>query len=173
MESGDRKFSSFLPIEVFTREIGSLASDWAELDIGPGIFHVPANHEVMIRVRNIDDQFLKALVAEIKDLSFVTALNLSENRKVTDKGLLLLEVLSQFKELNLSSCDISDHGFPSIVKLKHLQRLNVTYCNRVTDAGIKLLKDLRDLEFLDLQGLPKITNGSLSKIRKSSLVIHR
>lgn len=173
MNSDPQKFSSYLPIEVFIQSTIIATKDWQRLEMGPGVFNVPGGHRVMIRVRNIDDQFLKALVAEIKGLEFISALNLSENRKVTDKGLEILLPLDQLTDLNLSSCDISDKGFTFITKLKKLQRLNVSYCNRVTDAGVKLVKNLPDLEYLDLQGLPKITNGSLSKIRKPTLTIHR
>lgn len=143
------------------------------LDLGPGIFRIPEDHAVMIRVRNIDNDFLKDLIFEINDLEIVIALNLSENRKVTDKGLEIISVLNQLVDLNLSSCDISNKGLSILCRMKNLQRLNISFCNRITDDGIRLLKDLPALVFLDLQGLPKITNGSLSKIRKSSLTIHR
>ena len=173
MDSIGLKFSSFLPIEVFIKENGIGIKAWRKLDIGPGIFHIPADHAVMIRVRNIDNNFLENLANEIKDFEYITALNLSENRKVTDKGLKEISILNQLVDINLSSCDISDKGLSIISKLTNLRRLNISYCNRITDSGIILLKNLSNLEFLDLQGLPKITNGSLSKIRKSSLIIHR
>jgi Leucine-rich repeat (LRR) protein len=173
MNSDDQKFSSFLPIEVFIHQNENKSKDWKKLDIGPGIFHIPENHSVMIRVHNIDDNFLKQLVLEIKGIEYITALNLSENRKITDNGLVELLPLMQLQDLNLSSCDVSDKGLLSLIKLNKLQRLNISFCNRITDIGIKSLKNLPDLEYLDLQGLPKITNGSLSKMRKSSLMIHR
>lgn len=173
MHSVDQKFSSALPIEVYIQEHDAKTRDWQKLDLGPGIFRIPENHKVMIRVRNIDNDFLKDLVVEIREIEYITALNLSENRKVTDKGLEIISALDQLADLNLSSCDISNKGLSILCQMKNLKRLNISFCNRITDEGVKVLRGLPALEFLDLQGLPKITNGSLSKIRRNNLTIHR
>jgi hypothetical protein len=173
MPSTEIRFSSVLSIEIYTKQIAAATKTWDKFDLGPGIFHIPSEHIVMIRIRNENDEFLKQLVAEIKDLDFVKALNLSENRKITNKGLQTLVDLQQIRILNLSSCDISDRGLESLTKLRNLQQLDISFCNRITDAGIRELKSLSKLEYVDIRGIPKITNGSLSKIRRSDLTIHR
>jgi len=167
------KFSSTLPIDVYIRHGKTSENGWTMLDRGPGIFHIPAAHFVMIRVRNVNDDFLKNMVKEIIGLDFILSLNLSENRKITDRGLKELKPLEQLTELNLSSCDITDLGISSILLLTRLERVDLSFCNRLTDSGIIQLKRLPQLTYLNLRGVPRITNGSLSKIRNTHLEIHR
>lgn len=167
------KYVTTLPIEFYTRDPSSHDTTWHPLEHGPSIIHFEPDHEISIRMRNIDDAILKKLVEEVVEIKQLTYLNLSENRKITDKGCEYISRLSDLSHLNLSSCDISNAGLKTISLMKSLKSLDITFCNRVTDAGILFLRALTGLEFLDLQGLPKITNGSLSKIKRKNLHIHR
>jgi hypothetical protein len=103
----------------------------------------------------------------------ITSLDLAENRKVTNDGLESLKMLPQLTYLNLSSCDITNSGLQYLLDLQQIKVLNLSYCHRLTDIGLKTLKGLPHLVFLDLQGVLKVTNGGLSKIRRSGLIIHR
>ena len=163
------KFSSILPLQVMIRG----ESGWEELDKGPGIFHITSDRDVGLRIRNSDDDDLKTLVSEWCECRKLVNLNLSENRKITDDGIEGLRALGQLRELNLSSCDITNEAIQSLASLSMLENLNLSYCHRITDAGMKYIPDLRRLKFLDLQGCPRISRGGLARIRRPGLIIHR
>jgi hypothetical protein len=165
--------STQLPIEVEIRPSGGNDKDWQELDRGPGIIRIPAGHAARVRIRNIGDDEIKVLVKELSACPVVTYLNLAENRKVTDDGLEELTRLDHLRSLNLSSCSLTNDGLALLSAFHHLEQLNLSYCNRITDLGLKSIRLLRTLTFLDLQGCPKITNGGLARMRRNSLTIHR
>ena len=166
-------FSSTLPIVIFCRTTGQTAEEWKEFDRGPGFFDLPEGQEVMIKVKQINDDDLCQLSQDITGCSMVTSLDLAENRKVTDDGLECLKKLPQLVYLNLSSCDITNAGLPYLLELQRLRVLNLSYCHRLTDIGLRTIKGLPHLIFLDLQGVLKITKAGMSKIRKDGLTIHR
>lgn len=147
--------------------------DWTVAGVGPGNFSIAEKEWIGLRVRNIDDEFLRELVAEFREVANLVMLNLSENRKVTDKGIRILQPFVHLDELNLSSCDISNQGLEFVTAFSHLKSLNISYCNRVTGDGLLNLRKLTHLEFLDLQGVPKINTGHIARIRKPTLTIHR
>ena len=170
-QEGQRVSSSF-PIEVYIRPIADPA-DWHDFDRGPGIFHIPAGHEVMVRVRRIADRELRELVSELVEWKCLTHLNLSENRNLTDTGLQYLHPIKQLTHLNLSSCSINDHGLVHLIPLPNLESLNLAYCNRLTDACLKHIRAMPRLRHLDLLGCLSITRAGISRLGKSKLSIHR
>jgi len=169
----DFHFSSTLPIVIFCRPSGQTVEEWKEFDRGPGYFDLPQGQDVMIKIKQINDDDLCQLTQELKGCNTVTSLDLAENRKVTDDGLECLKTLPQLVYLNLSSCDITNTGLPYILELQQLKVLNLSYCHRLTDFGLRTLKGLPRLNYLDLQGVLKITKAGMSKIRKDGLTIHR
>jgi len=166
-------FSSTLPIIIFCRPTGQTIEEWKEFDRGPGYFDLPEGQDVMIKVKQIDDDDLCQLTQELKGCTMVTSLDLAENRKVSDDGLECIKMLPHLIYLNLSSCDITNTGLPYLLELQHLKVLNLSYCHRLTDIGLRILKGLPRLEYLDLQGVIKITKAGMSKIRRDGLTIHR
>ncbi len=169
-----RTFETELAVQVFQRPAGSApGSDWQELDFGPGLIRLPAEREFSIRARNLDDETLKQLIAEIEGLSEIVSLNLSECRNVTNEGIRFLKSLPHLIELNLSSCSLTDSGLAELKPLNHLLHLNLSFCNRITNLGLQKLRDLRRLEYLDLQGCVKINHGGLVKVQRRGLVIHK
>lgn len=169
-----KTFQTQLPVQVYQRPAGSLpGSDWQELDAGPGIFHLPDGAEFAVRGRNLDDDLLEQLIAELDGIREVISLNLAECRKVTNEGIRFLKTLNHLTELNLSSCSITDSGLAELKPLTRLLHLNISYCNRITNQGILHLRDLRRLEYLDLQGCVKINKGGLVKIQRHNLTIHK
>ncbi len=166
-------FSSTLPIVIFCRPTGQSVIEWKEFDRGPGYFDLPDGQDVMIKIKQINDDDLCQLTQELKGCNLVTSLDLAENRKVTDDGVECLKALPQLVYLNLSSCDITNRSLPGLLELQQLKVLNLSYCHRLTDIGLRILKGLPHLEFLDLQGVLKITKAGMSKIRKDGLTIHR
>lgn len=166
------RFSSTFDIEVYIRPADG-QQDWQVFDHGPGIFHIPPGHEVMVRVRRMDDHLLRELVSELTGLPFLTTLNLSENRNVTDTGLAHLHPLTHLTSLNLSSCGITDSGLAHLCALPHLESLNLAYCNRLTDACLKHIRAMPRLRYLDLLGCLSITHAGLSRLGRRDLTIHR
>ena len=122
-------------------------------------------------IKNSDDEDLKRLIKEIKNTANLIALDLSENRKITDKGLTYLYEMVSLKELDLSSCDITNAGMIHVLLLNHLEKLDLRFCHRLTDQGVVKLKNLNRLKHLDLRSMPKISNGSLSKLKRNNLII--
>ena len=169
----DFHFSTTLPIVILCRPAGQPDVEWKEFDRGPGFFNLPQGQEVMIKVKQIDDDDLCQLSQDLAGWSMITSLDLAENRKVTDDGLECLKKLPELVYLNLSSCDITDKGLPYLLALQHLKVLNLTYCHRLTDLGLRTIKGLPHLVFLDLQGVLKITKAGMSKIHKTGLTIRR
>jgi hypothetical protein len=166
-------FSTTLPIVIFYRPTDHSTEEWKEFDRGPGFFNLPEGQEVMIKVKQINDDDLCQLCQDLAGCSKITALDLAENRKVTDDGLECLKKLPQLVYLNLSSCDITNIGLEYLLTMQQLRILNLSYCHRLTDLGLRTLKGLPHLAYLDLQGVLKITKAGMSKIRKDGLTIRR
>ncbi len=147
--------------------------DWQDFDQGPGRFAIPQGYEACVRIKNIDDEVLQTLVAELAGCRAATCLNLAENRKVTDVGLQRITRLAWLTELNLSSCDLTDHGLAWLKELKNLRVLNLSYCNRLSAGGLKRLRELTSLAYLDLQGCPRINHAAIVKwISRKGLTVH-
>src|SRR5574340_797471 len=166
-------FETDLPVTLYIRPMTEPRPEWVEFDKGPGRFSIPPSHEIYLRVKNIDDDDLYNLVKAVNSLSTVTALNLSENRKITDLGLTRLAALGGLTSLNLSSCSITNRGLASLAALKKLEHLNISYCNRVSDEGLRVLKSLNRLTFLDIQGCVKTSHAGVKKIERRGLTVHR
>ena len=167
------RFSSTFPLVVYTRPVQAVPADWQEFDHGPGIFTIPDGCEVMVRIKNIDDQQLRTLVRELAGFTPLVYLNLSENRKVTNTGLEYLRALDHLRMLNLSSCSLTDEGLAHISALIHLEYLDLSYCNRLHDAGLKHLQSLSHLKTLNIDGCLRITKAGVARFGKRDLTILR
>jgi len=165
-------FSSSMPIIVLTRPTDS-SEDWQELDRGPGYFTVPDGHEVRVRIKSINDSDLLDLVKELQNLEILRFLDLSENRNITNTGLSRLHNLPQLSGLNLSSCTITSAGIEYLHDLNHLSYLNLSFCNKLNDQVLKIIENMRNLTYVDLQGCLSVTNGGISRIRRKNLEIYR
>lgn len=130
--------------------------------------------EAAVRVRSIDDRTLRALIEELQPCPALTALNLSENRNLTDSGVALLPPLTHLTWLNLSSCSLTNPGIAHLAKLSRLEHLDLSFCNRLTDPGLKPLLELRRLRYLDLLGCIKITHAGVTVLeQKKHLTIRK
>ncbi len=87
-----------LPVLVYSRPSGNPPGEWRELDVGPGIIHLPDGEETGARLRNIGDAELETFAGEAASLASLAMLNLSENRAISDDGLRALS------KLNLRGC---------------------------------------------------------------------
>jgi len=164
-------FSTKLEAIIFSRPVTDPPADWREIGQGPGIFHLPEGEETSVRLRNIGDVELEEFVQEASDLKSLVMLNLSENRAITDESLHPLKNLAHLYILNLSSCGLTSTGMPYLAELVHLTNLDLSYCNRINDLGIKKLKSLINLRTLSLQGCVKVSNAGAVRLRRPGLTI--
>ncbi len=164
-------FSTALEIVIYTRPVGMV--DWIEFDRGPGYFNIPNGYETAVRVQNIDDKILQQLVNELAACSSLRYLNLSENRKITNRGVALLLGLPQMTMLNLSSCDLTNEGLGPLAEHPRLTWLNISYCNRLTNDAVPYLKNLSRLTYLDIDGVLKINKAGQRRMERRNLKINR
>jgi hypothetical protein len=168
----NRIYTSF-PVVIFSRPLATPPVDWAEVAQGPGYIDLPEDHEYGFRIHNIDNQELKALIAELAGIERLTYANLSENRKITEEGVELLRALPKLTYLNLSSCTLNNEAMGHLKFLIHLETLDISFCNRMTGPALKLLQPLMNLKNLNLQGCVKITNGDIARFKKRGLTIKK
>ena len=169
--NNDVVFSSALPVIVLSRPVGDPRGDWQEFDRGPGYFHLPAGYEARIRLKSVGNGELSQLARELANCPGISYLDLSENRNITDEGLIYLKAFSGLSGLNLSSCSLSNKGL-AFLKGLNLTSLDLSFCNRITDEGLKNLKSLSCLTKLDLQGCVKVTHNGIARLGRSGLEIH-
>lgn len=164
-------FSTALEIVIYTRPVGTV--DWIEFDRGPGYFNIPDGHETAVRIQNIDDRILQQLVNDLAGCSSLRYLNLSENRKITNRGIAMLNGLPQVTMLNLSSCDLTNEGLEPLASLPRLTWLNISYCNRLNNDAVPYLRNISRLTYLDLDGVLKLNKAGQRRIERKNLKINR
>ena len=135
-------FETTLDLSIYAREQGQ--TDWQEFDRGPGKFTFGPRQEAGIRLHRVEDDILKTLVNEMLPCDSIIFLNLSENRKVTNHGLEILQPLKQITMLNLSSCDLTNQGLVFLPSFPNLTWLNLSYCNRISDEGLRAIKKIKN-----------------------------
>jgi hypothetical protein len=165
-------FSTRIEIQVLVRPLDS-GGDWTEFDRGPGYFNLPEDSAAAVRAHGLNDRQLAELAADLANCAPLRYLNLSENRNVTDAGLVCLKALPQLTLLNLSSCALTSAGMANLTGLPRLEWLDLSYCNRLTDDALRPLKKLARLQYLNLQGCVKITNGGVARLRRAGLTINK
>ncbi len=147
--------------------------DWQEYDRGPGIFSIPEDRLLGVRGQAMNNDSLKQLVQELKDVHSLRYLYLAENRGISDKGILNLQFLPQLEYLNISACDITSDGLAFLLLLPKLSFLDLSYCNRISGKAAQYIQKLPRLTFLNLQGVVKIKTSDLKKFEKKNLEIQR
>ena len=167
------RIETSLPIEIFIRSADQPAAAWQPFGVGPGYFQIPEDSVAMVAIQGINDQVVKALVEELLDVTPIVELNLSENRRVENPAMRWIAEMSQLTHLNLSACGLNDRGIDQIIKMGNLTHLDISYCTRITDIGLKKLKNMRNLEDLYIRGIPKIKHSSVKWLERHDLTIRR
>ena len=90
-------------------------------------------------------------------------------RSTTDEQLAQkVKGLTTLKSLDLSFCrKITDAGLVHLKGLTTLKVLSLGGCDKITDAGLAHPKGLTKLEYLSLNGCDKITDAAVSKLKKA------
>lgn len=105
---------------------------------------------------NVDDDSL-VLVAK---LSLLTSLQLNRCTKLTDKGIMHLQPLTQLQVLNLSHCfNLTDKSLEVVGSVTSLNQLYMQQCLNVTDNGLTHLSNLVQLRLLDVSYCEKLTGA--------------
>jgi hypothetical protein len=169
----DRKIETTLPLSLLIKPLDRLDQDWVPFEQGPGIFLIPHNHVAMVEIHNLHDDLVSTLVEEIADCTVLYELNLSENRNVGNEGMRWIKNMIYISRLNLSACGVNDRGLDLIIPMRNITFLDLSYCTRITDIGIKKLDKMRSLEELSIRGIPRITHAAVKKIERRDLTIRR
>ena len=92
-------------------------------------------------------------------------------------GMREISRLHLLQSLSISGTDIEDSSLGHIAQyLNSLQRLDISFCQRITDRGIQLLVDSNDgavcntLCTLDVSGLRELTESSLESLAKCTML---
>lgn len=98
--------------------------------------------------------------AYLKDLTNLESISLYDCAKVTFKSLSVLKDVKALTTLTLHACGVRDADLAAIGALKNLSMLILSSNPGISDAGIKELRGLRNLTWLDIQG----TNVSIDGV---------
>jgi hypothetical protein len=88
---------------------------------------------------------------------------------VTDDGLAAVAMVTQLRELTMYHCWFSDAGLAHIKAMTNLRSVTVgpQFSMRITDAGVKTLAQLPNLESLDVKETMLTWDGSLAALAAS------
>lgn len=105
-------------------------------------------------------------IKKLAKIQTLRKLNLS-SVKLNEKDLSYLSKIKNLDELILNRVHIKDKDLDSILSLQMLRKLDLRRC-QISDAGLKKLQNLRRLESLKLDDDPRITEAGL-KLMKDAL----
>ncbi|KAJ3707010.1 hypothetical protein LUZ61_010715 [Rhynchospora tenuis] len=115
-------------------------------------------------IRLTDNSLLQLLVK----CSCLQSLNLYALSSFTDKVYCKIGLLSDLRFLDLCGAqNLTDEGLSCIARCRNLTSLNLTWCVRVTDAGVvAIAQGCNHLEFLSLFGIVGVTDACLEALSK-------
>ena len=161
------KFATTLPIHLFTRPAGEHDAFWEPMDEGPGYFTFEPDVELMLYLPRAENETIEILAAEWEDCPFLYQVDVSEGRRVTDAGLRYLSKLTQIHALNISACSISNAGLEMLFDLPAMDWLDISHCTGISDKGLRRIEQIRQLQYINLRGLPRVTQAGLKRLAKN------
>ena len=168
------KFSTELFIQVMRRPMGETEMDWIPVGEGPGYFDLDTTDEIALYLPRAEDETVLIMADEWLGCPMLRMIDISEGRRVTDKGLRAIARMHQLTMLNVGSCGISNVGLESVVKMPNLIWLDLSHCTGIGDLGLRRMEKMTHLEYIDLHGLPRPTTGGYKRLAKrKSLKIRR
>ena len=159
-------YSTILPIQILTRPKGETQTDWLPLDEGPGYFDLDPALEFCLYLPRAEDDTVETLTEDWIDCPFITRVDVSEGRRVSDQGLKALGRLHQLTELNVSACGISNQAMEFLFDMPNLRHLDLSHCTGIGDLGLRRIEEIRTLTFLNLRGCPRVTRNGLKRLEK-------
>lgn len=150
-------------VEVSKLGFYSLKLDGAKI-LYPESFNLLANDKtgaiVLNRAKNVDD----SIISQLSSFKNLKVLGISDT-DITKEGVV--EILNSIKlqNIELDKLDIDDSVLSVISEnQKQLEKLQIQYCNQITDNGIENLKDIKGLLVLDITGCYLVTDKSMKTI---------
>lgn len=104
-------------------------------------------------------------LVHLKGLKSLTILRVMKSAKITDKGMVHLAELENLEELDLSSNALTGSGLVALRKLPRLKVLALRY-NRLRDAELRHLKDIKSLEEVQLAGNFHLTDAAVPALKE-------
>jgi hypothetical protein len=149
-------------LRVTCNKLQNLETDFARIARElPGLGYLDCSH--------CGDFFFGKLTAEspgssLAKMRSLTNLNLSYCNQITDDGLKqTLAEMRSLTSLSLRGChEITGTGLEPCKDMDKLRYLDLEYCQKVTDDGLKVLARVHSLTDLNLSGLQEITGSSLA-----------
>lgn len=90
---------------------------------------------------------------------------LAEWSKLTDRGSVRLATLEHLREIRIDDTDVGDAFLQAIGENHEIRIIDVTQAKRITDEGVRALKDCGKLEVLELGGT-SVTSESLGTLSR-------
>ena len=118
--------------------------------------------EHLKKLRLSHNQITDAGIAHLANIVGLVDLDLSENSRLSDAGMMHLSGLKKLKKLNLWSVPIGDAGVRELADLTDLAWLNLDN-TQLTDDGLGALRGMSQLKFLHL-GSTQISDTGLSAL---------
>ena len=100
-------------------------------------------------------QLTDRVLARLGQLGHLTRLNFGGTKRITDDGLRHMARLSRLQELDLSDYpggQITDRGLEVLADLRELRRFQMCWQRGITDVGVAHLRTCDHLESVDLMG---------------------
>ncbi|XP_008783847.2 putative adenylate cyclase regulatory protein isoform X1 [Phoenix dactylifera] len=102
---------------------------------------------------------------------YLRSLNLADCRAINNSALWLVTGMTSLKELDLSRCSkITDAGLKHVLSIKNLEKLCISETGLTAD-GVMLLSSLSNLCLLDIGGIP-VTDKALSSLQVLTRLEH-
>jgi len=109
-------------------------------------------------------------IAELKLLRF---LNLENNPRISNDGLVYIANLTHMEELSLAALKISDNGLASIAGMTQMKKLNLSMNKGITGSSFVHLLNMKQLAVLDVtlcclicKGEGLATLGKITQLKK-------
>lgn len=93
-----------------------------------------------------------ATLERLAQLDLATSLDLAGSRRVSDAGLQHVARMPRLERLNLSGCDITDHGLAALRELPKLREFYLYHHRGISDEGLAHLAVCEQLERVHLAG---------------------
>jgi len=103
----------------------------------------------------IGDQAISKIIANCPSL---TDISVSYCENVTDVGVSVLAKHPSLYSIDLSGCNVTDHGAGILKMAEKLTYLSLSECNLLTDLGVERLSKIENLKYLDISYCSNITD---------------
>jgi len=113
-----------------------------------------------------DNKSIDAALKALWEFTKLEMLTVANNRDITEAGTIEVKKLKSLRTLRLGGSKVTDMDLKHIKELSNLQYLDIS-ATQVTDAGLKELKALKDLKSLILIDL-KVTNAGLRELKENN-----